>query len=88
MALLSNFEFTIQHRSGRSIVHVDYLSRNNQPHRQADEVTEEEDTEAECHINSIMLKYGLIETTDWRKLQLEDANLRVIRNWGKKKQVA
>ena len=79
--LLSNFDFTIQHRPGKNIPNVDYLSRNNQPHRKEDKMLEVEDGEIECHINSIMLRYGLIEQTDWKKLQMDDPNLRIVRGW-------
>ena len=77
--MLSNFDFTVEHRAGKLIQHVDFLSRNNNPVRRADDETKEEETT--CYLNSIILRYGDIEDTNWRELQDEDSSLRILRRW-------
>ena len=78
---LSHFDFEVEHRKGKSIPHVDYLSRNSTPNHGPDNKIEDETQEEDFKICSIVLRYGQIEKVDWAARQNEDENLGIVKGW-------
>ena len=78
---LSHFDFEVEHRKGKSIPHVDYLSRNSTPNHGPDNKIEDETQEEDFKICSIVLRYGQIENVNWAARQNEDENLGIVKGW-------
>ena len=81
LSTLSHFDFEVEHRKGKSIPHVDFLSRNSTPNQGPENKMEEEAQEEDFKVCSIVLRYGQIEDVDWAERQNEDENLRIVRGW-------
>ena len=79
--ILSNYNFTIEHKRSGEIVHVDYLSRDGcTGNPSAEELQMEKDTK-DITISSIIIQQGNLNSIAWKEEQEKDEELKTVKQW-------